>query len=108
MKLGGYFREILQLPAGTYVLHVLERLLVDLSRASLRMEGNTYSILETERLIQFGEEASGKNRKEAIMIPNTRRPSNTSWTTLRPLRSAEPTFPTFTRCLRTAFSPTPL
>ncbi len=58
------------LPAGTYALRVLERLLVDLSWASSRMEGNTYSILETERLIQFGEEASGKDRKEAIMILN--------------------------------------
>ena len=58
------------LPAGTYAQRVLERLLVDLSWASSRMEGNTYSILETERLIRFGEEASGKDRKEAIMILN--------------------------------------
>ena len=58
------------LPAGTYALRVLERLLVDLSWASSRMEGNTYSILETERLIRFGEEAAGKDRKEAIMILN--------------------------------------
>ena len=34
------------------------------------MEGNTYSILETERLIRFGEEATGKDRKEAVMILN--------------------------------------
>jgi Fic family protein len=34
------------------------------------MEGNTYSILETERLLQFGEEATGKDRKEAVMILN--------------------------------------
>ena len=58
------------LPAGTYARRVLERLLVDLSWASSRMEGNTYSILETERLIRFGEEASGKDRKEAVMILN--------------------------------------
>ncbi len=58
------------LPAGTYAQRVLERLLVDLSWASSRMEGNTYSILETERLIRFGEEASGKGRKEAVMILN--------------------------------------
>ena len=58
------------LSAGTYAQRVLERLLVDLSWASSRMEGNTYSILETERLIRFGEEASGKDRKEAIMILN--------------------------------------
>ena len=58
------------LPAGTYAQRVLERLLVDLSWASSRMEGNTYSILETERLIRFGQEASGRDRREAVMILN--------------------------------------
>ena len=56
--------------AGTYALRIFERLLVDLSWASSRMEGNTYSILETERLIHFGQEVSGKDRKEVIMILN--------------------------------------
>lgn len=58
------------LPLGTYSRHILERLLIDLSWASSRLEGNTYDILETERLIRFGEEASGKNRKETVMILN--------------------------------------
>jgi hypothetical protein len=58
------------LPAGTYARRILERLLVDLSWASSRMEGNTYDILETEQLIRFGQEASGKDRKEALMILN--------------------------------------
>jgi len=58
------------MPAGTYARRILERLLVDLSWASSRMEGNTYNILETERLIRFGEEATGKDRKEAVMILN--------------------------------------
>jgi Fic family protein len=56
--------------AGTYAKRILERLLVDLSWASSRMEGNTYNILDTERLIRFGEEAAGKERKEAVMILN--------------------------------------
>ena len=60
----------LPVPAGTYARRILEKLLVDLSWASSRMEGNTYNILETERLIRFGEEASGKERKEAVMILN--------------------------------------
>lgn len=46
-----------ELPAGTYARRILEQLLVDLSWASSRMEGNTYDILQTERLIRFGEEA---------------------------------------------------
>lgn len=58
------------LPAGTYARRILEQLLVDLSWASSRMEGNTYDILQTERLIRFGEEAAGKDRKEALMILN--------------------------------------
>ena len=55
------------LPAGTYARRILEPLLVELSWASSRMEGNTYDILETRRLIRFGEEAIGKDRKEAVM-----------------------------------------
>jgi len=58
------------MPAGTYARRILEQLLVDLSWASSRMEGNTYDILQTERLIRFGEEAAGKDRKEALMILN--------------------------------------
>ena len=58
------------LPAGTYARRIIERLLIDLSWASSRMEGNTYNLLETERLIRFGQEASGKDRKEAVMILN--------------------------------------
>ena len=59
-----------EMPAGTYARGILEQLLVDLSWASSRMEGNTYDVLQTERLIRFGEEADGKNRKEALMILN--------------------------------------
>ena len=58
------------LPAGTYARRILERLLVDLSWASSRMEGNTYNILETEQLVRYGEAAAGKDRKEAVMILN--------------------------------------
>lgn len=56
--------------AGTYARRILEQLLVDLSWASSRMEGNTYDILQTEKLIRFGEAAAGKDRKEALMILN--------------------------------------
>ncbi len=55
---------------GTYAIRILERLLVDLSWASSRMEGNTYDIVETERLIRFGQEAPDRDRKEAVMILN--------------------------------------
>lgn len=57
-------------PAGTYARRVYERFMIDLSYASSKLEGNTYSLLETERLLKFGEESSGKDRKEAVMILN--------------------------------------
>lgn len=57
-------------PAGTYARHVLNRLLVDLSWASSRLEGNTYSLLDTRRLIEFGEVAQGKDASETQMILN--------------------------------------
>jgi hypothetical protein len=57
-------------PAGTYARHILDRLLVDLSWASSRLEGNTYSLLDTQRLIEFGEAAQGKDATETQMILN--------------------------------------
>lgn len=56
--------------AGTYAKNILNRLLIDLSWNSSRLEGNTYSLLDTRRLIEFGEEAEGGNRVEAQMILN--------------------------------------
>lgn len=57
-------------PAGTYARTIWNRLLIDLSWNSSRLEGNTYSLLETERLLQLGEAAVGKNAQEAQMIVN--------------------------------------
>ena len=57
-------------PAGTYARQIAHRLLIDLSWNSSRLEGNTYSLLETERLIREGEAANGKGALEAQMILN--------------------------------------
>jgi hypothetical protein len=57
-------------PAGTYARDILNRLLVDLSWASSRLEGNTYTRLDTENLIEKGQAAEGKDRREAQMILN--------------------------------------
>jgi hypothetical protein len=57
-------------PAGTYVRDILGRLLVDLSWASSRLEGNTYTRLDTQNLIERGQAAEGKDRREAQMILN--------------------------------------
>ena len=57
-------------PAGTYAQHILHRLLIDLSWNSSRLEGNTYSLLDTERLIELGEATEGKAPTDAQMILN--------------------------------------
>ena len=57
-------------PAGTFARDILNRLLIDLSWASSRLEGNTYSRLDTERLIAQGQVADGKDALETQMILN--------------------------------------
>jgi hypothetical protein len=57
-------------PAGTYARDILNRLLIDLSWASSRLEGNTYSLLDTRQLIEQGKAAPGKDAKETQMILN--------------------------------------
>lgn len=57
-------------PAGTYARQIFHRLLIDLSWNSSRLEGNTYSLLETERLLDLGKAAEGKNLQETQMILN--------------------------------------
>lgn len=58
------------LPAGTFARQLLHRFLIDLSWNSSRLEGNTYSLLDTRRLIYFGAAADGKASLEAQMILN--------------------------------------
>lgn len=48
----------------------LERLAIDLSWKSSQIEGNTYTLLETERLIKERETASGRTKDEASMLLN--------------------------------------
>lgn len=48
----------------------LERLAIDLSWKSSQLEGNTYTLLETERLLREKETASGKTKEEAVMLLN--------------------------------------
>jgi len=56
--------------AGTYAKQILNRLLIDLAWNSSRLEGNTYSLLDTRRLLDFGEAAEGRGPLDAQMILN--------------------------------------
>lgn len=48
----------------------LERFIIELSWKSSKIEGNTYTLLETESLISEQKEAVGKSKDEAVMILN--------------------------------------
>lgn len=57
-------------PAGTFTTRILKRLLLDLSWNSSRLEGNSYSLLETQRLVELGAAAAGSSASETQMILN--------------------------------------
>ncbi len=62
-------RNISQLSESEYKKE-FERLAIDLSWKSSQIEGNTYSLLETEKLLKDRETAAGKTKEEAIMLLN--------------------------------------
>ena len=64
-----YTENIEQLSTNEYKKE-LERLAIDLSWKSSQIEGNTYSLLETERLLKEKETAAGKSKEEATMLLN--------------------------------------
>lgn len=68
LKLGQTAR--VQEPAGTYARHILQRLLIDLSWNSSRLEGNTYSLLDTQQLLEKGQATDEKSAEETQMILN--------------------------------------
>ena len=54
----------------------LERFVIELSWKSSKIEGNTYTLLDTERLIRDGVEAPGHTKDEAVMILNHKKAFN--------------------------------
>jgi Fic family protein len=64
-----YQSNVSRLPEEEYRKE-LERLAIDLSWKSSQIEGNTYSLLETERLLRDRETAAGKTKEEASMLLN--------------------------------------
>ena len=64
-----YLKNVEALKTNEYQKE-LERLAIDLSWKSSQIEGNTYSLLETERLLKEKETAKGKTKEEAVMLLN--------------------------------------
>lgn len=64
----------------------LERITIEFSWKSSHLEGNTYTLLDTERLILEQKEAAGKKREEAIMILNHKEALTYAWQHARDFR----------------------
>jgi Fic family protein len=58
------------LPAGTYARKIFNHLLINLSYNSARLEGNTYSLVDTEKLLLEGKTAENKLDMETVMLLN--------------------------------------
>ena len=64
------FRKNLEGITPTEYRKEMERLGIDLSWKSSQIEGNTYTLLETEKLLKEKLTASGKTKEEAVMLLN--------------------------------------
>lgn len=69
-KINENFRKQINLKSPYLIKKDFERLLIELSWKSSQIEGNTYSLLDTEILIKENIEAQGHKKEEAIMILN--------------------------------------
>lgn len=69
-SLQAVFRSHIDNMSENEYLKEMERLGIDLSWKSSQIEGNTYSLLETERLLRESKTADGKTKEEAVMLLN--------------------------------------
>lgn len=64
------FQDKLKVAPKDIIRRERERITIELSWKSSQLEGNTYSLLETETLIKEGIPATGKTQEETIMVLN--------------------------------------
>lgn len=69
-SLNNNYREKIKKLTPAIIKKEFERLTIELSWKSSRIEGNTYSLIDTEILIKQHQEAKGHSKEEAIMILN--------------------------------------
>ena len=67
------YRDKIKFLQATILKKEYERLLIELSWKSSQIEGNTYSLLDTEVLIKENIEAKGHRKEESVMILNHKR-----------------------------------
>jgi Fic family protein len=70
LKINNKYTERIKTLSPTIIKKEFERLTIELSWKSSKIEGNTYSLIDTEILIRKNQEAKGKKKEEAIMILN--------------------------------------
>jgi Fic family protein len=63
-------KSVLEKESPTILKREWERFIIEFSWKSSEIEGNTYSLLETEALLKESQYAEGKDRAEAQMILN--------------------------------------
>ena len=69
-KLNSIYRNKIKNLSKDLLKKEFERLTIELSWKSSRIEGNTYSLIDTEILIKENKQAAGHKKGEAIMILN--------------------------------------
>ena len=69
-KLNKNYQSNFKRLSPTIIKKEFERLTIELSWKSSQIEGNTYSLIDTEILIENNQEARGHSKEEAIMILN--------------------------------------
>jgi Fic family protein len=69
-KLNDNYRKRIKKLSPTILKKEFERLTIELSWKSSQIEGNTYSLIETEILIKENQEATGHTKSETQMILN--------------------------------------
>ncbi len=69
-KATAYYRQKIQGVSDTINQKELERFVIELSWKSSKIEGNTYTLLDTEKLLVNHLEAPGHSHEEAVMILN--------------------------------------
>lgn len=67
-ELVGEIKDVL--PAGTYAKDIMDKMLIDISFNSSRLEENKYSLLDTEKLIKEQKENKNLSKEETLMILN--------------------------------------
>lgn len=78
-KLTLEYRKKLSKLAKQQLAKELERITIEFSWKSSLIEGNTYSLLDTERLLKAKEEAPGHKHDEATMIINHKAALEFAW-----------------------------